>query len=549
MTDARCAIVSALVAILYLIGAGAAAAADPRCQLDPNPVDHPRVTSGTLDGIPYNVLLPAGYASSERRYPVLYLLHARNYGENSWLARTDLATFTGDLADERAAIVVLTTAGPDGWYMNWFDGSQQWERHHLTRLLPHIDEHFRTVPDGAHRAIGGFSVGGHGAMYYAARHPELFAAAASFSGILHLTAPDDPYRGPSIVDERDGPGDATLSDPRQPSAYTAPRPSCEGRGDALGDRVRDAWSWHSRNPTDLAPNLRGTAVYFSVGNGVACGPADATEPNLLAVGEPAAAELAASFDEALEAAQVARRFDRLPCGLHTMATAQQGLHRFWDVMIAAFGRRSPEKFSHRSMDEEFSPWGWTIRADTRRAPEFLEISEAGAAGFRLIGSGNATVVTGRLFPPRKRVRVTGAKPTTAVADDAGRLTLAIDLGAPATEPQFGSGDANRALVARRVTFALLGRRPRLVRFSPRNCRARSATLRFRDPPGPERLRSARVRVGGRPTKTLRGAELSRPFRVRRLSPRRIRISVSARTSHGRTLRAARTYRSCRKATR
>src|SRR5437773_7393562 len=70
-----------------------------------------------------------------------------------------------------------------GWYSDWVEGSRQWETFHTSVLVRYVDRHFRTL-GGGHRAVAGLSMGGFGAMSYAARHRGLFTAAASFSGAV-----------------------------------------------------------------------------------------------------------------------------------------------------------------------------------------------------------------------------------------------------------------------------------------------------------------------------------------------------------------------------
>ncbi|TMB02806.1 MAG: hypothetical protein E6J70_06435, partial [Deltaproteobacteria bacterium] len=118
-------------------------------------------------------------------------------------------------------IIVMPDAGHDseaGWYSDWADGSRQWETFHTRVLVRYVDGHFRTLRL-AHRAVAGLSMGGFGAMSYAARHPGLFQAAASFSGavdtryvepvsgigfnIFHdmFGTPDDRVWGNQVTDE------------------------------------------------------------------------------------------------------------------------------------------------------------------------------------------------------------------------------------------------------------------------------------------------------------------------------------------------------------
>ena len=58
----------------------------------------------------------------------------------------------------------------------------RWETFHIDQLIPWIDHNLRTVADRRGRAIAGLSQGGFCSMSYAARHPDLFGVALSFSG-------------------------------------------------------------------------------------------------------------------------------------------------------------------------------------------------------------------------------------------------------------------------------------------------------------------------------------------------------------------------------
>jgi S-formylglutathione hydrolase FrmB len=389
---------------------------------------------------------------------VLYLLHGAFYNENTWLRHTDLEQFTAPFAGERAAIVVMPDGGPMGFYADWHDGDQQWETYHLRRLVPYIDERFRTRPDRSQRAIAGFSLGGFGALHYAARHPDLFVAAGSFSGLTHLTFPEDPYQPAAPQPSRDAGAPGTPRDEAPAQPYRPPTDEGSGcgrqDGSAFGDRVDDATVWHAHNPTDIAPNLHPVSVYAAAGSGVACAVEDAAAEPSFAVGlEPGARRMTEAFVGALRAAGVDHVADLRDCGLHDQATAERSLHAFWPVMLRAFGRTAPAEFRFRTADPDASVWGWSFLADTRRAMEFLDVRDASAAGLTLTGSGSQTVVTAPFFRPRQRVTVGGAEPRVARAGEDGRLPVAVDLGRAHDRPQFQPGGAPPAFVTRRVTFA------------------------------------------------------------------------------------------------
>jgi S-formylglutathione hydrolase FrmB len=543
----------AIASAAVLAAAPSAHAADPNfCQLDPNPPEpSPRIVSGEVDGHPYNVLLPSDYATSDRRYPTLYLLPGRQYSEHSWLRKTDVAEFTKGFTGERAAIVVTPSMGVDNWALDYHDGSQDWERYAFERLIPHIDARFRTIADGAHRAVAGFSAGGAGATRWAAHRPDMFAATGGFSAPVPFVAPDEPYTGPGEVEP--SPGAGSPGPPRGPAAdpYANPKEGCNSGGNAIGSRVDNGWFFHGNDAASLAQNLRGLGVYISSGNGATCGPQDARDPVLLAPTEPGVRELTERFHAVLTAAGVEHTYDPLPCGVHNMVTAEAGLHAFWDVMVRSFGRRAPASFDYRSVFADSSAWGWTFRADAKRAPEFVEVRGASRDGLTLIGSGTETVVTPPLFEPGQSVSVEGAAPAVATADADGRITIAADLGPPATTAQFSPGGEERRWVARRIRFAerAASTTTTAATFpSGRPCSSRGTlTIRLKHPGRRERRRSLAVSVNGTRVivrRTRRG--LARKTVVLRNLPDGVlRIGVRVRTTRNRTLKATRTYPACK----
>jgi S-formylglutathione hydrolase FrmB len=455
---ARRALAGAVTLVALVVSAPPAAANPSSCAADAPPKPSPRIVRGSLEGLSYNVLLPAGYAASPgRRYPVLYLLHALQYNENTWLDLSDLEKFTAGFRGADAAIVVMPDGGPAGWYTNWPDGTEQWETYHLRHLIPAIDRRFRTRADRAHRAVAGFSMGGYGALDYAARHPNLFVAAGGFSALAHITVPEDPYPGAPASDPKSGagsPGPRQRGRPAHP--YRAPddaNSGCDNSANQWGDRNDDAGFWHGHNPADLVSNMRSLgAVYVASGNGTPCGPEDLIDrATFIEPGDAATLAMSREFAQAGRAEGVRVTSDFYGCGVHTMRYAERDLHRFWPLMTRAFGTRAASRWSHRSVDPDFAVWGWKFRADPKRADEFLELRRASRAGFTLTGSGTENVVTPPLFAPGQAVRVAGALPALAHAGPHGRLRLRVDLGPAHTDPQFtAAGDSHPEFVTRVV---------------------------------------------------------------------------------------------------
>lgn len=133
-----------------------------------------------------NVLLPEDYDQSpSRRYPVLYLLHGGAQDFRKFHLEDDILGLTSG----RRLIVVMPDGGVAGWYSNPVlskSGPKNWESFHIAQLIPWIDANFRTYAEYDGRAVSGFSMGGFGALKYAAKYYGHFASVSSHSGPASL---------------------------------------------------------------------------------------------------------------------------------------------------------------------------------------------------------------------------------------------------------------------------------------------------------------------------------------------------------------------------
>jgi S-formylglutathione hydrolase FrmB/phage tail protein X len=131
-----------------------------------------------------NVLLPDDYRTSGRTYPVLYMFH----GGNEDFRQFDFLGIR-NLTAGKPIIVVMPDGGHAGWYSNpvtSFVGPRNWETFHIAQLLPWIDANFRTYAEYDGRAVSGFSMGGFGALKYAAKYFGHFASTSAHSGPASL---------------------------------------------------------------------------------------------------------------------------------------------------------------------------------------------------------------------------------------------------------------------------------------------------------------------------------------------------------------------------
>ena len=134
----------------------------------------------------YAVYLPDGYASSERSYPVLYLLHGYSDDQTGWLQFGDVQRIADHaIAEGRAAPMIIVM--PDAettWYMNDLKGGYRFEDYFFGELIPHVEVTYRCRTKKEYRAVAGLSMGGLGSFIYALRHPDLFASSCPLSGAL-----------------------------------------------------------------------------------------------------------------------------------------------------------------------------------------------------------------------------------------------------------------------------------------------------------------------------------------------------------------------------
>lgn len=146
-------------------------------------------------------LQPAGTGvpAALERFPVIYVLHGFSGNYTNWYVRMRSAGRPlSILADRHRAILVLPDGKFSSWYLDAADdvpdsADWQWETAMTRHLVPEIDRRYRIWAEPAGRGITGLSMGGHGALYLAARHPDLFAACGAMSGVMDLTGTTRPY--------------------------------------------------------------------------------------------------------------------------------------------------------------------------------------------------------------------------------------------------------------------------------------------------------------------------------------------------------------------
>jgi S-formylglutathione hydrolase FrmB len=134
----------------------------------------------------YRVLLPADYGTSQRRYPVLYLLHGLGGTYKDWSTRTNLAEYTRTLP-----LIIVMPDGENSWYTNAENApAERYEDYILVDLQADVAGKYRTINSRHGRTIAGLSMGGYGALKMALRRPAAFTVVGSFSGAFSATRPE-----------------------------------------------------------------------------------------------------------------------------------------------------------------------------------------------------------------------------------------------------------------------------------------------------------------------------------------------------------------------
>ena len=132
------------------------------------------------------VILPTEYnPNTPQDWPVVYLLHGFRGRYDTWINKTqpDLPA----AASRMGEIIVC----PDGGFSSWYwdspiDSTMRYETYITQELIAAIDSLYQTRPSREGRAITGYSMGGHGALYLALRHTNIFGACGSMSGGIAL---------------------------------------------------------------------------------------------------------------------------------------------------------------------------------------------------------------------------------------------------------------------------------------------------------------------------------------------------------------------------
>ena len=137
-------------------------------------------SEGMKKNVPVVVITPDKPAEA---CPTVYLLHGHGGNAKAWIT---IKPELKEIAD-REGMIFVCPDGNNSWYWDSpVNPAYRYETFVSKELIHYIDTHYPTRADRTGRAITGLSMGGHGAMWLALRHKDMFGAVASMSGGLDI---------------------------------------------------------------------------------------------------------------------------------------------------------------------------------------------------------------------------------------------------------------------------------------------------------------------------------------------------------------------------
>lgn len=360
--------------------------------------------------------------------PVIHLYHGGGDDFRSW---TDFGS-AEELTLDSPYLIVMPDAGA-GTYSRVAVGSEvhDWPTFHTKEIPEFLRKNFSVDFAPENQLLAGLSMGGYGAMKYAAWHPDRYSWAAAFSSPLDPLSAIPAF---DIIAMREGAKSMTL----------------------FGDPVTDRSEWIANSPYGLAENLHGLHLWLSAGSGSL---EESKDRDLL---ESMVNQQGERFSARLNALGIRHSWFPRTTGLHNWTSWERELgawlktlHRQRDY--ASSDHRSVERrgakpedrrggprvadggeFSYLTGHALFDIHGWRVEISRRRA-QIIRFGSVSAAGFSLTGIGSFRVRTPGLYEPGRRYDIsvigpTGSNEYPQRADKKGRLTFTGRLAAAMHDP-------------------------------------------------------------------------------------------------------------------
>lgn len=136
--------------------------------------------------VEYTIYLPFDYETSNRFYPVTYLLHGLGDDDMGWIqfGEAHLIADEGIATREFPPMIIVMPDGGTSFYINNFDNTLRYEDFFIQEFIPFIEKNYRIRTEKRYRGIAGLSMGGFGTLNFALKYPDKFSACVAFSAAL-----------------------------------------------------------------------------------------------------------------------------------------------------------------------------------------------------------------------------------------------------------------------------------------------------------------------------------------------------------------------------
>lgn len=123
----------------------------------------------------YIAIVPLNY-SEDKSYPFLYLLHGKDSSSSHWFNSIGLKkTLDYFFSKGLQEMIVILPDGENTYYVDDYQGDIKYETFFQEVFMPEVEKEFRFCGDPSQRWIGGFSMGGYGALYHTLKYPGKFS--------------------------------------------------------------------------------------------------------------------------------------------------------------------------------------------------------------------------------------------------------------------------------------------------------------------------------------------------------------------------------------
>lgn len=157
-----------------------------------------------------NVYTPPGY-SSERKYPVLYLLHGIGGDETEWQRACKPEIILDNvIADGKAEPMIVVMPNGRAQKNDRAEGNvfaaapafEKFEADLLDDVIPAIESRYSVLADREHRALAGLSMGGGQSLNFGLAHLDVFAWVGGFSSAPNTKPPAELVPDPAAAREK-----------------------------------------------------------------------------------------------------------------------------------------------------------------------------------------------------------------------------------------------------------------------------------------------------------------------------------------------------------